>query len=81
MRCKVLSAGVFFAVFSPCDGFLSAAGYSGMALVCSAALLAFCVSRARTAALSKSVSYTHLDVYKRQAYELAVQQGYAGSLY
>ena len=54
MRCKVLSAGVVFAVFSPCDGFLAAAGYSGMALVCSAALLAFCVSRARTAALSKS---------------------------
>ena len=29
-------------------------GYSGMAVVCSAALWAFCVSRARTAALSKS---------------------------
>ena len=54
MRCKVLSAGVVFVVFSPCDSFLTAAGYSSMALLCSAALWAFCVSRTRTAALSKS---------------------------
>ena len=28
MRCKVLSAGVVFAVFSPCDGFLAAVSYT-----------------------------------------------------
>ena len=38
MRCKVLSAGVVFVGFSPCDGFLTATRYSGMALVCSVAL-------------------------------------------
>ena len=48
------SAGVVFAAFSSCKRPFWVCGYSGMALGFSAALWAFCVSRARTAALSKS---------------------------